>query len=191
MCAGMDRILGFAQRTQENAVSGQSDIFGLSGAPRETLILPPTAPWLPSEMLHREFQAVGFYLSAHPLDEYRDVLNRMRVQSWADFSAAVKRGASAGVWPGRLRPGRSARPAPATRWVSCSFPTPAASLRRSCFRKGSHNIAICWKAAKSVVITVQAENRPEGIGLRIQTVQSLEDEACRMQKASATLSALG
>src|SRR5690606_34473272 len=30
MSAGMDRIMGFAQRTQENAVSGQSDIFGLS-----------------------------------------------------------------------------------------------------------------------------------------------------------------
>ncbi|MCK1975085.1 hypothetical protein LNK20_20590, partial [Bacillus safensis] len=70
----MDRIMGFAQRTQENAASGQSDIFGLSGAPKETLILPQAAPWLPSEMLHREFQAVGFYLSAHPLDEYRDVL---------------------------------------------------------------------------------------------------------------------
>ncbi len=35
MSAGMDRIMGFAQRTQENAASGQSDIFGLSGAPRK------------------------------------------------------------------------------------------------------------------------------------------------------------
>jgi DNA polymerase-3 subunit alpha len=34
-----------------------------------------------------------------------------------------------------------------------------------------------------VVITVSAEDRPEGINLRIQTVQSLEDEASRIQKA--------
>ena len=36
---------------------------------------------------------------------------------------------------------------------------------------------------KSVVITVAAENRPEGVNLRIQTVHSLEDEASRVQKA--------
>jgi len=35
---------------------------------------------------------------------------------------------------------------------------------------------------KSVVITVAAEDRPEGVSLRIQTVQSLEDEASRVQK---------
>ena len=36
---------------------------------------------------------------------------------------------------------------------------------------------------QSVVITVAAEDRPEGINLRVQTMQSLDDEASRMQKA--------
>ena len=31
-------------------------------------------------------QAVGFYLSAHPLDEYKSALDKMRVQTWAEFS---------------------------------------------------------------------------------------------------------
>ena len=39
------------------------------------------------------------------------------------------------------------------------------------------------EAGRSVVITVAAEDRPEGVNLRIQTVQSLEDEASRLQKA--------
>ncbi|MEQ9247267.1 MAG: hypothetical protein RLO21_14875, partial [Nitratireductor sp.] len=39
------------------------------------------------------------------------------------------------------------------------------------------------EAGSSVVIMVGAENRPEGVNLRIQAVQSLEEEACRMQKA--------
>ena len=34
-----------------------------------------------------------------------------------------------------------------------------------------------------MVITVSAEDRPEGVNLRIQTVQSLEEEASRIQKA--------
>jgi DNA polymerase-3 subunit alpha len=36
---------------------------------------------------------------------------------------------------------------------------------------------------KSVVITVSAEDRPEGVNLRIQTVESLDDMASRVQKA--------
>jgi DNA polymerase-3 subunit alpha len=36
---------------------------------------------------------------------------------------------------------------------------------------------------KSVVIIVKAEDRPEGVNLRIEGVQSLEDEASRIQKS--------
>jgi DNA polymerase-3 subunit alpha len=39
------------------------------------------------------------------------------------------------------------------------------------------------EAGRSVVVTVAAEDRPEGVNLRIQTVQSLEEEASRVQKA--------
>jgi DNA polymerase III subunit alpha len=39
------------------------------------------------------------------------------------------------------------------------------------------------EAGRSVVITVSAEDRPEGINLRIQTVTALEDEAARVQKS--------
>ena len=44
----------------------------------------------------REYEAVGFFLSGHPLDDYATALKRLRVQSWAEFSRAVKAGATAG-----------------------------------------------------------------------------------------------
>ena len=50
-------------------------------------------PWLAAEKLQREHDAVGFFLSAHPLDEYRAVLEKMRVQTWAEFSAVRSRAA--------------------------------------------------------------------------------------------------
>ena len=59
-------------------------------------MLPLIEPWLPAERLQREFDAVGFFLSGHPLDDYATVLKRLRVQSWAEFSRSVKTGATAG-----------------------------------------------------------------------------------------------
>src|SRR5690606_6948324 len=105
LSGGLDRILGFAQRAQENRISGQSDMFGVGGGgatEAETIQLPAVIPWLPADKLHREYQALGFYLSAHPLDSYNELLAKMRVQTWADFSLAVKAGATAGRLAGTV-----------------------------------------------------------------------------------------
>ena len=37
---------------------------------RETIALPAVEPWLPAERLQREYDAIGFFLSGHPLDDY-------------------------------------------------------------------------------------------------------------------------
>ena len=88
-------ILAACQRSHEAATIGQNDMFG-NAADAPTIMLPQIEPWLPAEKLRREYDAVGFFLSGHPLDDYATVLKRLRVQSWAEFSRAVKTGATAG-----------------------------------------------------------------------------------------------
>ena len=93
--ASVDTVLGSAQRAHDSAVVGQSELFG-GPAARTPLVLPSVEPWPPAERLQKEFDAIGFFLSGHPLDDYAPALQRMRVQSWAEFSRSVKAGASAG-----------------------------------------------------------------------------------------------
>src|SRR5690606_11005584 len=103
MMAGIDLLMGVGARAQKNADQGITDLFGGGYADRsEQIRLPAVPPWLPAERLQREFLAVGFYLSAHPLDEYAHLLEKMRVQNWNEFEAAVKRGASAGRLAGTV-----------------------------------------------------------------------------------------
>ena len=93
--AGAEAILAACQRSHEAATIGQNDMFG-GAADAPTIMLPQVEPWLPAERLRREYDAIGFFLSGHPLDDYATVLKRLRVQSWAEFSRAVKTGATAG-----------------------------------------------------------------------------------------------
>src|SRR5262245_17307097 len=94
--AAIDGMLGEAQRAHETKESGALEFsFGDSGT-RGALRLPKVEPWLPAERLQKEFGAIGFFLSGHPLDDYMPALKRMRVQSWAEFTRAVKSGVSAG-----------------------------------------------------------------------------------------------
>ena len=182
--AGVELMMGLAHRAAEDAQSGQHDIFGMALAgPRERLRLPPAAPWEPADRLHREFQAVGFYLSAHPLDEYKSLLERLRVQNWADFSIAVKRGATAGRLAGTVASKQERKTRTGNKMGVVVFSDTSGQYEAVMFSETLAQYRDMLEPGRSVVITVQAEDRPEGVNLRIQTVQSLEEEASRIKQA--------
>jgi len=69
--------------------SDQIALFGaaaLQQAPR--LQLADVPDWPPMQKLSEELEAVGFYLSAHPLDTYAEKLKRLKVTRWADLLAS-------------------------------------------------------------------------------------------------------
>ena len=181
---GLERMMGMASRAQENAASGQTDIFGAAlGAQPEKLVMPQSEPWLPADKLHREFAAVGFYLSAHPLDEYKAMLEKMRVQNWAEFQAAVKRGATAGRLAGTITAKQERKTRTGNKMGVINFSDTSGQFEAVLFSEALAQFRDVLEPGRSVVITVSAEDRPEGVNMRIQTAQSLEDEAARVQKA--------
>jgi DNA polymerase-3 subunit alpha len=81
--AGIDLILRHAQRNAQDRVSKQVSLFG-GGGEADKLTLPQVIDWRPVENLANEFDAVGFYLSAHPLDAYSGTLEALRVRKAKD-----------------------------------------------------------------------------------------------------------
>ncbi len=148
--AAVDAMLAAraARRMSDQSV-GQSELFGGRAARRAACACRPVEPWLPAERLQREFDAIGFFLSGHPLDDYAAVLKRLRVQSWAEFCARGERRR-------QRRPGRrdrasrapSGAPAPAARWASSGCRIRPGTTRRSSSRKGWRNSATCSSRAR-------------------------------------------
>lgn len=70
----LEAMLVFASKLQKEALSGQTDLFGLFGndsAVRPTMeIKPAPAKYTPKEQLMWERELLGLYISAHPLDNY-------------------------------------------------------------------------------------------------------------------------
>ena len=87
--AAIDGMLALSNRVRDEAAAGQFDLLG-GGMVQEAFRIPPVEPWAPAERLKREHDAVGFFLSGHPLDDYEHVLKRLRVQSYADFARTVR-----------------------------------------------------------------------------------------------------
>ncbi len=73
---GLDAGYGEVQARQEEAESGQGSLFGDAAGltARPAPKLPSVAEWKESERLAREKEALGFFISGHPLDRYREVV---------------------------------------------------------------------------------------------------------------------
>jgi len=89
---GIDAVLARAGAAAAERTSGQMGLFGGadagdSGSATEDLHLPDVPDWPPMDRLKEEFSAIGFYLSAHPLDGFAATLKRLRVTPYADVLA--------------------------------------------------------------------------------------------------------
>jgi DNA polymerase-3 subunit alpha len=162
-----------ANRIQDDAATGQVDLFG-GAADRQPLLLPVVDPWLAAEKLKREHEAVGFYLSAHPLDEYRAVLAKLRVQNWAEFSQAVRQGASAGRLAVTVTAKQERRTRTGNKMGILQLSDSTGSFEAVAFSEELVKFRDLLEPGNSVVALVAAEERPEGINVRIQSVESLD-----------------
>jgi DNA polymerase-3 subunit alpha len=90
---GAETILRRAQADAEQKESGQIGLFGEPGR-REALRLPDQPDWAPMDRLGFEAEAIGFHLTAHPLDAYAQVLRRLGVVPSNQLEAQAQSGAA-------------------------------------------------------------------------------------------------
>ena len=86
LLAGLDAAYSEVQAREAEEAAGQASLFDGGGADVERpLPLLPTVPeWSEQDRLAREKEALGFFISGHPLDRYRDA-----VQAFGPASAGT------------------------------------------------------------------------------------------------------
>ena len=178
--AAADAILARAQRAHSTAAVGQSELFG-SGA-REAIALPNVEPWLPAERARREREAIGFYLSGHPLDDYAGVLRKMRVQSWADFSRSVKAGATAGRLAAVVDRRTERRTRSGGKMGIIELSDPTGHYEAVIFSEGLAEHRDLLEPGHAVLLFLSAELQGEEVRARIQSVEPLDAAAANLQK---------
>ncbi len=179
--AAVDAILGTAQRAHEDAVLGQSELFAGPSAP-ERLVLPAVEPWLPAQRLQREFDAIGFFLSGHPLDDYAAALKRLRVQPWSEFARAVKAGASAGRVAGTVVARTERRTRNGTKMGIIGLSDPSGHYEAVLFAEGLAQYRDLLEPGSAVLLFLTAEVQGDEVRARIQSVEPLDQAAAKMQK---------
>ena len=87
--AAAETLVRYAAAESSDRESGQGVLFGGSeGGGRDTLRLPEIDDWALMEKLRHEFEAIGFYLSAHPLDSFKGYLEKQGIKPYQELLRA-------------------------------------------------------------------------------------------------------
>lgn len=91
--AAIDGAISRAQKAWSDKLKGQSGLFGAASPDAGSLEieLPEVEAWTPQKLSLEEKNAVGFYLSNHPLNDYDSILEDLKIKKIAEY-ADVKPG---------------------------------------------------------------------------------------------------
>jgi DNA polymerase-3 subunit alpha len=81
----LDGLVTYSAAVFEARASNQVSLFGEAGTDIPEPRMAQVDDWLPIERLAGEHQAIGFYLSGHPLDDYAGALKRKKVMTLAEI----------------------------------------------------------------------------------------------------------
>ena len=179
--ASMEAVMALAQRSEAERAGGQHDMFGAAATP-EPLRGSAVEPWEPADRLQREFDAVGFFLSGHPLDAYAQILEKLQVPTWAQFVQKVKQGASAGRLAATVLSRSERKTRTGSKMGVILFSDSSGQFEAVIFSEGLAQYRDLLEPGTAVLFTVQAAQEGDDVRLRILTAEPLDAAAARNQR---------
>ncbi|HUW73753.1 MAG TPA: DNA polymerase III subunit alpha [Methyloceanibacter sp.] len=175
--ANVDLMIATGNRSLETRAEGQEDLFSGARHAPPPVELRAASPWVPTDKLSKEFEAVGFFLTGHPLDDYVEVLEGLGAETWAEFEAKarVRRvvGTLAGtVLSARERQGKSGNP-----YAFVAFSDATGQFEAVVFSEALIAARHLLEPGTAVLLDVEAEADGETVRVRVQQITSLDGAA--------------
>ncbi len=174
--ASVETVLKRAQSNREEAASGQIGLFGGPGIGEE-LRLSDAPEWSEVESLGHEAEAIGFHLTAHPLDAYRGLLERLGTVGTVDVEAEARAGRGRVRIAGCIvdRKERPTRTGGKMAWLRLSDPT--GMLEVTLFSEVLARRRDLLTLGRAVLVTADLKIEGEAIRVTVQDVVDLDQVA--------------
>lgn len=197
MFEGVEGILRHANASAEERSSEQMGLFGgQPGGMQRPLNLPDTPDWPPMERLKEEFEAIGFYLSAHPLDAYGKPLRQLKVTCVADVLAKGHSGPVS--MAGTVISKKERTSSKGSRYAFVQFSDPSGLFEVTVFAETLAASRDLLEVGNSLFLKVGAQFEGESVRFTVQSLEALDRVAERVSvtlqvfvETSAAVSAVG
>jgi DNA polymerase-3 subunit alpha len=173
-----DAVLNDAARTARERETGQSTLFGEAASDANDLRLVQVDDWLAHERLSEEFAAIGFYLSGHPLDNYKTALNRLQALTFAQV-LEDRRTSFQAVLAGTIIRKSERRGRNDQNYAFVSFSDPTGMFEAMFFPEVLAASRPLLEAGKSVLLKATATWEGDELKLRAISLTDLEKAAAQ------------
>lgn len=177
LVAGAEVVLRRAQSAAEERDSGQIGLFGAESQRSEPLRFPQVPEWPLLEKLSFEAEAVGFHLSAHPLDTYKAALKRLGVVGSAMITERARSGSTRLKLAGTVVNSKERTTKTGSRMAWVRLSDAQGSYEVTCFSEVLNRSRELLAEGNAVLVTAEARMEGEALRLTAQDVEGLEKAA--------------
>ena len=79
------KIIQQIKNINEDKLSNQTNLFNENSDEKNDFDYIQSCTWTKKELLFEEFKSLGFYISDHPLNEYGEIFNQLKITSYKEF----------------------------------------------------------------------------------------------------------
>jgi len=178
MVESAELLLDSAARNAQERESGQTSLFGGPAQDESEVRLPAVPDWPAHERLSEEFNAIGFYLSGHPLDNYGTALTRLQAITYAQL-LEDRRSSSQPTLAGTVVRKSERRSRNDQSYAFVSFSDATGMYEVMFFPEVLTASRPLLEAGRSVLLKVSATWEGEEMKLRALWVKDLDSEAAQ------------
>jgi DNA polymerase-3 subunit alpha len=175
--ANVGRMIAAGNRSIETSTEGQDDLFSGAQHVPPPIELRPAKPWVPTDRLSKEFEAVGFFLTGHPLDDYKDVLEELSAEPWLEFAAKARTRRVVGTLAGTVLHSRERQGKSGNAYAFVAFSDPTGQFEAVVFSELLAASRALLEPGTAVILDVEAEADGESVKVRVQKLASLDKAA--------------
>lgn len=177
---GAEKLIHYAQALADERNSSQASMFAMEQTAASDLALhhlPDIPEWGPLEKLSYEFDAIGFYLSAHPLDSKARQLERLGMVSFAEIEGhllgkPIARMQMAGVL---IKKVEKISAKSGNKFAFLTMSDTSGVYEVALFSETLARTRQFLEEGKGLLLTVDAEIREDALRLTVQDIKPLEE----------------
>jgi DNA polymerase III subunit alpha len=173
----VDLMVATGNRAMETRAEGQEDLFSGARHAPPAIELRAVKPWLPTDKLSKEFDAIGFFLTGHPLDDYKEVLDGLGAETWAEFAAKARVRRVVGTLAGTVLSARERKGKTGNPYAFVAFSDATGQFEAIIFSEALIAARPLLEPGTAVVLEVEAEADGETVRVRVQSLSSLDGAA--------------
>ena len=170
----IDALVAYSAAVQDQKASSQVSLFGEAGEDLPEPRLGTVDDWLPNERLANEHDAVGFYLSGHPLDDYMGPLKRSGVITVAELASRAERGALDAKVAGAVSKLQERKSARGNRFAFVQLSDPTGLYEVTVFSDTLEKERDLLEPGQNVVLSVEATMEAEQLKLLARSARAVD-----------------